>query len=698
MPPSRLAILALVLATSAALQAQGPQGTGGTSRLDRRALLIGVSSYARTSGGAGDEWWDLSSTADVVAISDALHGKFGFTDAGITTLTTRVETRRQAILAAFEKLIRDTQKGDVVFIHYSGHGSPVLDLDGDEIDGLDEAIVPSDYVSRHDGSRNITDDTIGALLMRLRARQPASVTLTFDSCYSGTQTRGGRMVVRGGDYLDDRPAARGGDDTDLTGMSDRQAFARGYVVISAARPDQIAIETDDGYGGQMGLLSYALVRHLRAAGPTTTYRDLFDHVLDTVTRRNPAQVPQLEGDLDEILMSGMAAPPQPYVDTRVEDGRLMLDAGALHGITEGSRFALYPAGTRTFDGSGMLAHADASVVRATDTVLVLTDPVVLDRLRASRAVEVAHKHSDTTARLHLADLDGVSAFDPVRRELQRFADDRGLVRLTSRGDWDLKVCRNPCREAREPRAAASGGFATLIRQDGSIVDPLPDGPSLPDTLTRLLERESRRRLVAALDHRDPRIAVDVRLVPVAVTRNASGEVVAAKPRAGSSRTAGGQLTMKIGDYFMIEARNGGPMDAYVTILDLSPDGSISPLWPHPRLGSRVQDNKLRGVPAGAQPAWVLIPLPYVFQVGPPAGLEIVKAIATDTPADFSLLLTPEATRTRGASPTEQSPIGQLLAAAAGQASAAALRAAPPDPTVWSIGSFTFAIADAASGR
>lgn len=42
---------------------------------------------------------------------------------------------------AFKRIVEYSQPGDVVFIHYSGHGSRVVDTSGDEDDGYDETIM-----------------------------------------------------------------------------------------------------------------------------------------------------------------------------------------------------------------------------------------------------------------------------------------------------------------------------------------------------------------------------------------------------------------------------------------------------------------------------------------------------------------------------------------------------------------------------
>jgi hypothetical protein len=69
---------------------------------------------------------------------------------------------------------------DIVWIHYSGHGSYVRDTNKDERDGKDECLVPSDYMT----SGLIPDDYINGLLTMFNPK--TRVICIFDCCHSGT--------------------------------------------------------------------------------------------------------------------------------------------------------------------------------------------------------------------------------------------------------------------------------------------------------------------------------------------------------------------------------------------------------------------------------------------------------------------------------------------------------------------------------
>ena len=107
----------------------------------------------------------------------------GFVLRNFTVLTDENATRDH-LIAALNQLVQVTGPADTVYFHYSGHGSQVQDVNGDETDGLDETIVPQD--GRSVGVRDIVDDELDAIFSRLRAR---SAVIVLDSCHSGTGTR-----------------------------------------------------------------------------------------------------------------------------------------------------------------------------------------------------------------------------------------------------------------------------------------------------------------------------------------------------------------------------------------------------------------------------------------------------------------------------------------------------------------------------
>jgi len=83
------------------------------------------------------------------------------------------------IYAAFVKVIEESQRGDSVFVHFSGHISQLPDEDGDELDGLDEVLIASDV------DNSILDDHFYESVI-CGFKEGVTVTSLVDACHSGS--------------------------------------------------------------------------------------------------------------------------------------------------------------------------------------------------------------------------------------------------------------------------------------------------------------------------------------------------------------------------------------------------------------------------------------------------------------------------------------------------------------------------------
>ena len=680
-------MLLLTCLVFSGLSASHPTGKTDRARLSalrtappaKRALLVGISEYER--GNPTTDWWNLNTERDVEAMRRVLVDKFQFKQDEIKILKTKAETTHNSIVGTFRSfLIEPTKPGDVIYFHYSGHGGQVPDTDtpdnpivGDELDGLDECLIPSDYVSRKDGSKNIRDDEIGILLNELKQKQPANVTLSFDSCFSGTITRGGRHKVRGQKWEGQTAVTlasktRGGEEKSSGGLLKRgTAIANDFIVITATRNDQLDTETEDESGQEIGPLSYVLSKALSSAGPQTTYRDIFERVNELMSRIGNLQNPQLEGDLDKVVMAGVGLPPQPYIPVSVDSkGNITLQAGELQDMTRGSRFALFSAGTKDFINTAPKAESEIVKLDLTVATLRLTNESVAkgvqpQDLLAARAVEKSHQYGDNRLKVSTQNLNGIlrgkEVIDSIRSIPLVNSD------ATSGDRWDVRICPVKCPDQQPSTSEvqqSEPNSVVLQRQDGSVVATIATGDGQLKKIQEALEGEARWRFVNALANKDlnSQIEIALRLVPVEVEIDPeSGKVRRVKRDREIKRTDGGHFELSEGDMVMIELKNTGGKDAFVTVLDLQNNGKIGPIWPHPDV--KVQENKI-----AADKEWHRLPLPFVFRIEKPYGKETYKAIATSEPADFSPLLDREFL-VRGASDPSlrklaQSPLGQLL--------------------------------------
>jgi hypothetical protein len=265
----------------------------------KRALLIGINRYQIDGA-------DLRGCVnDVKDLSAALVEFYGFSKKNVSVLTDGAATKK-AMEAGIKALVRDSKKGDVAVLHYSGHGSNVPDDNDDEADGRDEILCPTDL----DWKDPLRDDWLRSTFDGLR--DGVSFTAIMDCCHSGTNTREflppdapvkqrylpspwGLVAAESGRSLPRKvlselrkspPAARKARDivnADLpelliTGCRDTQTSADAFI-----------------NGRYNGALTYGLVTAIRKAKGKLTYQDLHDRVSAVLKQKKFDQVPQLEG-------------------------------------------------------------------------------------------------------------------------------------------------------------------------------------------------------------------------------------------------------------------------------------------------------------------------------------------------------------------------------------------------------------------
>jgi hypothetical protein len=142
----------------------------------KRALLIGIN-YDN------DASLKLNGCVnDVFAMSNMLIDVYGYSKSNIIIMhdsaSPNLLPNRVNILRELASIIATSQNSSEIWIHYSGHGTHIKDTNGDEVDGKDEAIVPSDvYVNG-----TINDDQ----LLGIFSQSKCLTYLMFDCCHSGS--------------------------------------------------------------------------------------------------------------------------------------------------------------------------------------------------------------------------------------------------------------------------------------------------------------------------------------------------------------------------------------------------------------------------------------------------------------------------------------------------------------------------------
>lgn len=139
----------------------------------RNALCIGINNYPGTQ-------MDLQGCVNDANDWAAVLAGRGFK---VTRLLDDQATKA-AMVKAMNELIGKAGKGDSLVITFSGHGTYQPDEDGDEADGLDEALCPYDLQARGEA---LIDDEIRQIFGT--RKDGVRIVLISDSCHSGTVTR-----------------------------------------------------------------------------------------------------------------------------------------------------------------------------------------------------------------------------------------------------------------------------------------------------------------------------------------------------------------------------------------------------------------------------------------------------------------------------------------------------------------------------
>lgn len=302
-------LLGCLVCTPAAL---GSTGQTGPDHGARRALLVGIDRYqpddvsAKSQPEAGTsrrKWKDLRGAVnDVRALREVLIHRFGFRPDDVVVLENQAATR-QAILTAFQRhLIAPARSGDHSLFYYAGHGSRIRNSRSTELDGKDETIVPAD-ANTADGERKVVDirDKEWDRLFTQVLDRGAWLTALFDSCHSGSISRGAVPVSAATRFLDE-------DERDVAFLLEPDVPAHppgqeperreGALIISASQEDQQAKETVQVAGTARqwhGAFSLALMQSLNELPAQASADRLFDRVTARLAAEGHLQDPVLAG-------------------------------------------------------------------------------------------------------------------------------------------------------------------------------------------------------------------------------------------------------------------------------------------------------------------------------------------------------------------------------------------------------------------
>ena len=505
------------------------------------ALLIGANQYQNLE----ERWWLKGPANDVQLVATYLEtdAPVPFPADHVTVLTDGVEGYDPATLAAirgaFAALTAKVQPGDFVYLHFSGHGTQAPALDpSTEVDGLDELFLPVDIGKWSNQSGTVenalVDDEIGALIDGLRAKG-ADVWAVFDSCHSGTVTRGLEEVdeevrtrqlsptVLGIDpeAMEDVVSRSVGDPRDgAEAPFDAGEGEGSFVAFFAAQTNEVTPEKNLPKGKPdrkpQGVFTYTLMEVL-AEYPSATYGQIGQEVLRRYSVKNLAKsTPLFEGDLDQVAFSGTPGERVAQWQAEVTDAGLTIPAGTLHGLSEGAVLAVMASAADSDDAAlGFVRLSSVDTFTATGVAVERdgkTLPAELPKGVTLRKLDEALDFTITVA-LPAA---GSAPSDALLAALDVLTESAGprLVFVAPTEEADLRLAVLP--DSPRPDAIwvlPSTGLAEDLASTPSVSTGDKDGAALAatlaDTLTTMARAQNLLKLGAAVGAGDLDVTVEL---------------------------------------------------------------------------------------------------------------------------------------------------------------------------------------------
>jgi hypothetical protein len=246
--------------------------------MTKRALLIGCNYTATPTA-------QLSGCInDIVHMRNTLIDAYGYQDSNIYTLRDDDKNRlptKANIINALIQVISISTVSDILWIHYSGHGTQIRDTNADEFDKLDECIVPCNFNT----VGVITDDEIFSIIRNAKCQ----LMMCFDSCNSGT-------------VCDLQYSMNYNNGILAKSMNNTRSVANSRIIMmSGCRDPQTSADAYDNVAKRgVGAFTYTLLETLRANDHKIELLPLYTKICANLKSYGFTQIP--------VLSSSIASP------------------------------------------------------------------------------------------------------------------------------------------------------------------------------------------------------------------------------------------------------------------------------------------------------------------------------------------------------------------------------------------------------
>ena len=577
---------------------------------EKHALIIAIGDYPEEG-----KWPDISSTNDVIHIEATL-AKLGFPEANIIKILDAQATR-QGILTAFSLIQNKLKSGDIVYIHFSGHGQQVVDQNGDEIDLLDEAIVPYDSpllfeAGVYEGAQLIRDDELGSMTTKMREKcgSNGQLILILDSCHSGTGVRG-MGKVRGTDKI------MGPDNFRLnTAQAELKQNMEGtqnnslapIASFYGASPRELNYETRDDQMRPVGSLSYAITSVLSNMSIAYTFEEVFDRVKMNMKSTAPRQNPQYEGPTNIRIFDGSAISINDRfkVSKVIDNQTLKVDMGTISDVYAGTTVELFSMDAQKIIGTGIVTNA-----MLTSSIVQLDTP--------SETIK------NQLLQVHIKN----KSFAPMSVGMTDMLQPNSVWRHSIESLYQLPMIKK-MDDCSDIYAIEKDENLSLVSKDGQIIFREASPPKNTKQSNKKIEDALRAHTQSSFlrSYNYEKSAFDFSLRINTVDCSNIKNVKSENPE-----------MVTVGDCVQFEIINDGISGAYFSLLDIQPDNLLNLVIPAVELGYTADEYYLE---AGETYA-----TNYEIKIAQPLGEETLKLVLSKNPLQLHTIISTQGKSTRG---------------------------------------------------
>ena len=581
------------------------------------ALLVGAGDYDEDTS-----WDDLNSERDLDLVKDALMTQ-GVEEQNISLLKSRNATKEKILSTIRKDLIKKAKRGGTAIFHFSGHGQQVKDDNGDELDGLDEALVPVNSkkhfkAGEYEGEQLIRDDELEVLFKKLRKKlgPKGQLLVILDACHSGTGTRG-NWVARGTDvimappdYMENYEASPSQNDQFLSKKS--KGGLAPIVALYSSSAKQLSYEYRDQNGTSYGLMSYAFSKALKTSNKTTSYQELFDKIKMEVSAYTKRQTPQAEGKLNQGVLNGKMTGQTNYflVKEKVNASLVTVRLGTINSVYENSIVAFYPIGTKNISKTSPITTGKVIYSSLLECDVQLEENISKEQILQSWVYVTNQNYGKLKVKVSL-DIGNESMKEELEKDLKEFS----LVELVDQeADLEIQTFKAFADQS-DLQIVLPDGFP-LYKKELEDIDPF----FLAREIRRQVLRFTQTRFLRSLEVVDQEYQVHTEFL--------RAEDMEPVPKE--------QMQLRLGEKFRLRITNTGSKASYFSVFSLQSDNVINPLIPYDRIAEEYY------LEPGQQ---------YLFEhtmtISPPIGTEVLKIILTPDPINLSKVIQTRGASTRG---------------------------------------------------